>query len=301
MSDVPRHIPVLQTAALEVLSPVEGETVLDVTIGLGGHAYAFLQAIGPSGHLLGLDADEMNLALANAKLEQFQGRVTLTQGNFLHIGSMELPPLDVLFADLGLSSPHIDDPARGFTFRVNAPLDMRYDRTRGRPVSELLDRRQTKDVAHWLKEYGQIPRSGPLAHRITGKGITTTTQLKEAVEEIFGYKAPSVLPQVFQALRIAVNSEIEALEALLSVGPTLLKPGGRMGVISYHSLEDRLVKQTFVALTTGQKDDITGKISIPAGFELITRKALLPSEEEITKNPRSRSAKFRAIRRLPTL
>jgi 16S rRNA (cytosine1402-N4)-methyltransferase len=301
MSDVFRHVPVLQTVVLDVLLPAAGETVLDVTLGLGGHASAMGARIGPNGLLIALDADSDNLKDASERLQAVGCRLDLRHANFGDLPELSLPPVDVLFADLGLSSPHLDDASRGFSFRTDAPLDMRFDRTRGRPVSQLLDRRSTADVAIWFKEYGELEKAGVLAHAVTGKGIETTGQLRKAVEGVYGYKAPSLLPQVFQALRIAVNNEIGVLQTLLEIGPTLLAPGGRMGVLSYHSLEDRMTKHAFAALTTPEKDPITGKVRKVAPFEALTRKPIVPTESEQHDNPRSRSAKFRAIRRLPTI
>ncbi len=286
---------------LTFLQPVSGERVLDVTLGLGGHASAFADAVGPAGKLIALDADESNIALARTVLEAYADRVTIYHRNFSQIAGLLPLQVDVLFADLGVSSPHLDDPERGFTFRADAPLDMRYDRTCGKTAADFLRDAETGDIADVLRRYGEVAMPGRLARalheRFSGDGPRTTAEAKAAVESAVGYRAPSILPQVFQALRIKVNDELGALEALLAAVPDLMAPGGRCGIISYHSLEDRLVKHAFRALTTPVKDQTTGQIAVAAPFELLTRKAVVPSDDEIATNPRARSAKFRAIRR----
>ncbi len=296
MRDEPRHIPVLETTVLEVLSPAPGETVLDVTLGLGGHALRMLDAVGPTGRLIGLDADTKNLQLAQQRLEG-RGVSELHHANFRDLPALKLPPVDVLLADLGLSSPHVDDPTRGFTFRTDAPLDLRFDQSTGETATELMERSSAEELFEIFRTYGEFPGGARLGRALAGKNTPTTFALKQIVENTFGFQAKSVLPQVFQALRIAVNDELGALDILLEVGPKLLCDGGRMGVISYHSLEDRAVKQTFRTLTSQEKDPITGKALGPATFELLTRRPLVPSQDEITQNPRARSAKFRVIRR----
>lgn len=294
----PVHVPVLLEEVLSALQPAAGERVLDVTLGLGGHASAFLRAVGPSGSLTALDADADNMMIARRRLEETGGLFELRHVNFGRIAELDLQPFDVIFADLGLSSPHLDDATRGFSFRFEGPLDLRFDRTGGKTAADLIEASDEEDLAGVFRTYGELwKEAGKLSRALTGKRWNTTTDLKNAVEQAFGFRAKQILPQVFQALRIAVNDELHALSELLRVGPALLAPGGRMGVISFHSLEDRMVKQTFRALCEPVKDEITGKVSIPAGFELLTKKALQPSDDEIAANQRARSAKFRAIRR----
>ncbi len=286
---------------LAYLHPAPGETVLDATLGLGGHASVFAEAVGPKGKLIALDADESNIALARETLKPYVDRVAIYHRNFSGITGLLPLTVDVLFADLGVSSPHLDDPERGFTFRADAPLDMRYDRTRGKTAADFLREAEFGEIADVLRRYGEVAMPGRLANalheRFSGDGPQTTAEAKAAVESVVGYRAPSILPQVFQALRIRVNDELGALEALLAAIPELMAPGGRCGIISYHSLEDRLVKHAFRALTTPVKDETTGQIAAAAPFELLTRKAVVPSDEEIAVNPRARSAKFRVIRR----
>lgn len=295
--DALRHIPVLHTTVLKVLAPAPGETVLDVTLGLGGHAQAFLSAIGPTGLLIGLDADPRNLTLA-AKLLDGKGPVKLIHANFRALDTLPLPPLDIVFADLGLSSPHVDDPTRGFTFRSEAPLDLRYDPENGRSASELIGVSTPDELFTIFSTFGEFPGSARLGRVLAGKSVATTTALKGIVEQVFGYRAPKLLPQVFQALRIAVNDELGALRCLLDAAPRLLSSRGRIGILSYHSLEDRLVKHAFRSLCTPEKNPETGKTVRPASFALLTPKPLTASSAEIADNPRARSVKFRAILRV---
>jgi 16S rRNA (cytosine1402-N4)-methyltransferase len=293
------HIPVLKNTVMAVLEPKPGETVLDVTLGLAGHAEAFLEKTSPDGLLIGLDADEANLAIAHKRLEPYKDRIDLRHVNFREIGDLNLPPCDIVFGDLGLSSAHLDDPERGFSFRFEGPLDLRFDRTKGKTAADLIKDSDEEDLKEIFRTYGELYKDATHLSRIlTGKDVPTTTALKAIIEQAFTYRTKQILPQVFQALRIAVNDELHALEEFLRAGIDLLKPGGRMGVLSYHSLEDRMVKQKFKALCEPQKDPITGKIAIPATFELLTKKAIQASDEEIKENPRSRSVKFRALRKI---
>jgi len=296
MSDL-RHVSVLHTAVLEILGPKPGEDVLDVTLGLAGHAESFLRATAPDGRLAALDADGENLAFAKERLAPFAGRTEFHHCNFRDVASLQLAPVDILFADLGLSSPHVDNPERGFSFRFDGPFDLRFDRSRGETAADFLERITPEELYVIFRKYGELQQSSRLSKLLAGKRWDTTTAVKEKVEEAYGYRAKSVLPQVFQSIRIALNDEMHALEELLRVGPQLLKEGGRMGVISFHSLEDRLVKHTFRELCAPEKDIVTGKIAVEAPFELVTPKAVVPSDEEISHNPRARSAKFRVIRK----
>lgn len=294
----PQHISVMKQEVLDILAPKAGERVLDVTLGLGGHAGSFLQAVGPSGHLVALDADEDNLRIARERLAPL-GSPELIHANFGSVRSLGLAPFDIIFADLGLSSPHIDDAARGFSFRFDGPLDLRFDRSRGETAADLIERLSEDDLKQVFREYGELREAGRLARLLAGKRWDTTTALKHKAEEAFGFRAKQVLPQVFQALRIAVNDELAVLTELLEAGLDLLESNGRMGVLSYHSLEDRIVKHTFRAACAPIKDPVTGKVAIESAFELVTPKALVPSEQEIGDNPRARSAKFRVIRKKP--
>ncbi len=297
MSEGFSHVPVLLPSVLAVLDPRKGESVLDVTLGLGGHAHSFLQRIGPAGRLIGLDADEENLVLAQKTLAH-EKNVQFIHANFAHLASLELPRVDIVFADLGLSSPHIDDPSRGFTFREEVPLDLRYDRSQGATAAEWIARASEEEVQKTLRESGELPSAHRLAQILKERQPTTTTAVVLAAESVYRWQAKAMLPRIFQALRIAVNDEMGALDALLSSISFLLKPGGRIGIISYHSLEDRRVKQAFRELATSQKDERTGAVRTPAAFALLTRKAVVPSSDECERNPRARSAKFRALQHI---
>ncbi len=294
-----RHVPVLQTTVLHILAPQPGESVLDCTLGLGGHSASFLEAIAPDGALVALDADVKNLDDARARLESYGDWARLVHANFRDVASLGLGTFDVVFADLGLSSPHIDEPERGFSFRTDGPLDLRYDRTSGRTAADLIEQSDEDDLVTMIHDLGEVHQYvRPLAKLLAGTRVETTFAFKAKVEEVFRYRAPSVLPRLFQALRIAVNDEIGALESLLAAIPDLLKPGGRAGILSYHSLEDRVVKHTFKSWYEPEKDPLTGRPVAAARFELLTKKALVPEDDELTANPRSRSVKFRAIRRI---
>ena len=297
MRDDPRHIPVLLNTVFEILAPKTGETVLDVTLGLGGHAHEFLQAIGEQGRFIAFETDKENLRYAREHLKDACARVELFHVNFRDGLLQTLPPIDILFADLGLSSPHIDDPSRGFSFRYDGPLDLRFDRSQGETAMQWIARVTDEEVADVLWKYGEVRSSRRLAAAIKERLPKTTGDLRQCTEAVFGFRASSLLPQVFQAFRIAINDELGALEVLLSKGPELLSPYGRMGIISYHSLEDRMVKQKFRALSSSPKDPLTGAALHPAAFELLTKRPLVPSPQECESNPRSRSAKFRVIRR----
>ena len=300
------HEPVLlgtegDSPLMTLLDPKEGETVLDVTVGLGGHALAFANRIGSSGTFIALDADAKNLAMAEERLRETPPVKKFLHENFFVLKDLHLPKVDLLFADLGVSSPHVDDPSRGFSFRFDAPLDLRFDQTKGRTASDLLGRWKEEEIKDILFQYGEIRSPGRLARslfelgRISPPRMLRTTDVKRCVESVFGYRAPSILPQVFQALRIAVNRELDALQALLDAGPLLLKPGGRLAIIAYHSLEDRWVKQTFKRLATPVKDPEKGSVLREAPFVLRTPKAVKPTPEEIARNPRARSARFRVL------
>ncbi len=293
------HVPVLEETVLTLLEPKPNETVLDVTLGLAGHALRFLKATAPDGRFIGLDADTLNLNEATKRLADFSDRITLHHANFGELPRLQLPQVDILFADLGLSSPHVDDPSRGFTFRTEAPLDLRYDQQSGQSAADLIRYSEEEELAKIFRDYGELyPQARRLGKVLSGQLFVTTVDLRTAVEKAFGYRAKPLMPQVFQALRMAVNDELGVLQTLLAAGPQLLTVGGRMGVLSYHSLEDRMVKHAFRTLATPLKDDITGKVAVPASFELVTPKAVVASADESAANARARSVKFRILRRL---
>jgi len=292
-----KHNPVMIGEVITILDPQPGERVCDATVGLGGHAQAFIERIGKEGSLIAIDADAKNLEHAQEQLRGFSNG-EFTHANFSRISSLSIGNVDIIFADLGLSSPHVDDPSRGFSFREEGPLDLRFDQTRGQTAAEFLHTSTMEDIAAVLHEYGELKHARKIAEVIKStETMQTTGQLKASVERACGFRAASMLPQVFQALRIAVNGELEALEIFLQEAPQHLSERGRMAVISYHSLEDRMVKHAFRKLTAPQIDDRTGAILHEALFLPLTKKPLKPAAAEVQRNPRSRSAKLRAVRR----
>lgn len=293
----PNHQPVLIKESLEYLQLQEGESVIDVTVGLGGHSQSFLRAIGKNGSLIALDADKENLEIAQKNLSAYKEQTQFIHTNFLDIPDLCLPECDCIFADLGLSSPHLDDPQKGFSFREDGPLDMRLNRQEGITAAQCISSSTEEELANILYQFGEIRQSRKLAAALKLDKPKTTQQLCATCEHIFGYKTKAFLPQVFQALRIAINQELEALETLLQYSPTLLRSGGRIGIISFHSLEDRMVKRAFKALAQPEIDDMTGAISKEAEYELVTRKGIKPSDEEVANNPRSRSAILRVLKK----
>ncbi|MCB9808521.1 16S rRNA (cytosine(1402)-N(4))-methyltransferase RsmH [Candidatus Peribacteria bacterium] len=287
------HIPVLQDEVINFLSPKPGERLLDCTLGLGGHAKALIDTAGGDLELVGIDADPDNLSVARENL--LTVNCQLFHANFRQLADLHLGTFDIILADLGVSSPHFDDPDRGFSLRSDGPLDMRLDRTSGVTAAQLIAESSEASLANILYEYGEIRQSRKLAAAIKVALPTTTKELRTLCETLFGYRAPGILPQVFQALRIAVNDELGALQSLLQCAPNMLKPGGRLGIISFHSLEDRLVKKCFKEYSTPKINETTGAPIAPAPFVLVTKKAIQPTAEEVENNPRSRSAKFRVI------
>ncbi len=289
------HQPVLTDAVMEYLAPRPGATVVDATLGLGGHARAILERLGETGRLIGIDQDEQALQAAKHNLSPYQNRLVVVHGNFRDlvqlvqraIGSVRV---DGILFDLGVSSLQLDDATRGFSFNKPAKLDMRM--SEGALTAErVVNTYSADELARIFRDYGEEPKAEAIARRIVEarrrQPITTTNQL---VSVIGGYLGAKIHPatRVFQALRIGVNDELGALRAALPQAVELLKPGGRLVMISFHSLEDRIVKHFFKTLTTG------------GSGQLLTKKAVTPSWEERKTNRRARSAKLRAIERLTT-
>jgi 16S rRNA (cytosine1402-N4)-methyltransferase len=214
--------------------------------------------------------------------------------NFAELPRLQLSTFDVILADLGLSSPHLDDPTRGFSFRHDGPLDLRLDASRGEPASALLAKVEQEALTLALQRYGELRYAPKLAQILIAKPPTTTTELRARVVDWSGWRAPQLLPQVFQALRIWVNDELRALDTLLAWLPTGLNPGGRAACISFHSLEDRRVKHVLRDLSAPPIDPLTGKRGY-APFTLLTKHAIRPNDDEVKTNPRSRSALLRGI------
>lgn len=289
------HIPVLRAEVLTLLAPRDGGVYVDVTLGRGGHSEAILDASSPSGRLIAIDRDARALEESKPRLERFGSRVTFVHGAFGglrdHLRAAGVSHVDGLLADLGVSSPQLDDASRGFSFRASGPLDMRMDPSSGESARELVSGMNESTLADLLFHYGDEKRSRAIARSIkraeADGELETTLQLARAVWRVTGPKrGVGIDPatRTFQALRIAVNREIEQLEQLLEALPEVLADGGRAALISFHSLEDRAVKHTW-------RDE--------PRLHVITKRPVEAGEEEASSNPRSRSAKLRGAERLP--
>ncbi len=306
-----QHDPVMMQESLEFLDLQPGQVVVDATLGLGGHSREFLKAIGPTGHLYGFDWDERNIALALPRLKEMGDHFTVYHDSF---GSLKdrlrregVSQVDKVFFDLGLSSPHLDDAERGFSFAKEGPLDMRFDQNLPMTAADFLNGMPEKDLADIFYLYGEETRSRKLAKAIVEdrkkESFKTTLQFAGFLERVLGKGSAGKhsAPRLFQALRIAVNEELKALELGLNQAIELLAPHGRVVVLSYHSLEDRFVKQTFKQLATDLRDpnDLYGRRVLRLkNLSLLNKKPILPSAEEVSANPRARSAKLRAAEKL---
>jgi 16S rRNA (cytosine1402-N4)-methyltransferase len=290
------HVPVLLKEAIDFLAVKRGGTYLDATVGLGGHSYEIARRLGAPGHLIGFDKDPAALERARERLlavsESERPDVMLMHGSFAEVGERcARASLDGLLADLGVSSLQLSDAARGFSFQAEGPLDMRMNPMSGETAEQVVNHIDERELANVIYEFGEERRSRRIARAIVrSRPISTTRQLVEVVSAAtrsMNRKHERIHPatRTFQALRIFVNRELDDLKALLEAAPRVLKPGGRLVVISFHSLEDRIVKD---AMREGAKDQY---------FRLLTKKPVTASEDEIERNPRSRSAKMRAAER----
>ena len=292
------HVPVLLKEAIDFLVVQRGGTYLDATVGLGGHSCEIAKRLGAPGHLIGFDKDPAALERARARLQSITGdspAITLIHGSFAEVGE-RVPPasLDGLLADLGVSSLQLEDAARGFSFQAEGPLDMRMNPMSGETAEQVVNHIDERELANVIYEFGEERRSRRIARAIVrSRPIRTTRQLVEVISaaarpmKLGHHKYERIHPatRTFQALRIFVNHELDDLKALLEAAPRVLKPGGRLVVISFHSLEDRIVKD---ALREGAKQ---------GWYRLLTKKPVTATEEEIDRNLRSRSAKMRAAER----
>ena len=305
------HRPVLLRETIESLAVKRGGLFVDCTVGLGGHSEAILQA-SPDAQVLGIDRDEEALRLARERLAEFGGRFRAVRADFRELtrvlATAEVKAVRGILADLGVSSLQLDSPSRGFSFRHEAPLDMRMDMSSGETAAELLGRLSEVEIARLIFEYGEERHSRRIARRIVarreaGEPVTSTTELAKLVERAIGGKKRRIHPatRTFQALRIAVNRELEGLDQFVADAFDALEPHGRLAVISFHSLEDRIIKRTLLKLS--------GRCQCPPRLpqcacgarqviEILTRRPLTPTEDEIAENPRSRSAKLRIAARL---
>jgi 16S rRNA (cytosine1402-N4)-methyltransferase len=288
------HTSVLLEPVLDLLRPRPGVgfRALDCTVGGGGHSFMLLERSSPDGRLIGLDADPHAIELAETRLAPFQGRFELLNRNFSELEHLDLESFDAILMDLGLSSMQLDSSGRGFSLRADEPLDMRFDPTADvETAADLLNSMSAAELERILRAYAEEPRARRVArsieYRRAQRPITTTGDLVAAVTAALGPARGRIHPatRTFQALRIAVNDELGALETGLDAAVQLLKPGGRLAVISFHSLEDRIVKWRFRA----RADE--------GVLEVLTRKPLTAAEEEVKTNPRARSAKLRVAER----
>jgi 16S rRNA (cytosine1402-N4)-methyltransferase len=281
------HVSVLPREVLAGLDPQPGQIIIDATVGVGGHTRLLAERVQPSGLIIGLDQDPSMLEVARSRLAGLP--VCLVHANFEDcsdvLQKLQKGPVDALLADLGFCSDQLANPARGFSFQHDGPLDMRLDPTRGEPASALVRRLQEKELADVIFQYGEERYSRRIAKAIVetrrSSPLETTAQLRDLVRRcVPRSKGSHIDPatRTFQALRIAVNDELGALERLLSALPQCLKPGGKAAIISFHSLEDRMVKRAFRDAGT---------------WEIITRKPIVAGDEETAANPRARSAKLR--------
>jgi 16S rRNA (cytosine1402-N4)-methyltransferase len=310
------HLPVLVDEVLASLAVGHGSSVADCTVGGGGHAERLLEATSPDGRLLGLDADRAAISEATRVLDRFGGRVVLRHANFEAIYDAATDagfvPLEAVLFDLGLSSYQLADPARGFSFAADAPPDMRFDETSGVSALELIDRSSERELAGILATFGEERRAGRIAKAIVAARaagrIVTAADLADVVATAApsrpgGADAGRIHPatRTFQALRVAVNREVEVLSAGLAGALAALGPGGRMAVISYHSLEDRIVKR-FVAR---ESRDCIEEPKPPvctcghrAQLRPVTKGVITPGTDEVRRNRRARSAKLRVAEKL---
>lgn len=297
MTAEPYHIPALLQESINALNIKPDGTYADVTFGGGGHSRAILAELGQKGHLFGFDRDSD--AFANAPDDP---RFTFVHSNFRFITNFmryhETDALDGILADLGVSFHHFDDAERGFSFRADAPLDMRMNRNAELTAAEIASEYSREDLENLLRLYTDLKRPRTVADAIIKarekSPVDTTFKLADAVRPALNPKSEKKeLAQVFQAFRIEVNGEMDALRRFLSSTPSVLRKGGRLAIITYHSIEDRIVKNF---MKTGniegkEEKDFFGRTSSP--WKLITRSPIIPTEEEVERNPRSRSAKLR--------
>ncbi len=304
----PPHQSVLYQESINLLQPKNHGKYIDGTLGAGGHAAGILDSSQPEGQLLGLDIDDQALGIAKARLAGFGSRAIIKKDSYANLlaqlRAINWPCADGILLDLGLSSMQMDTAERGFSFIQDAPLDMRFNKSQKRTAAEIINTWSEKDLVKILWEFGEEPRSRQIAANIMDqRPITTTGQLAALVLRVYKGKRGKIHPATltFQALRIAVNEELDTLERGLETALAALCRGGRLAVISFHSLEDRKVKQLFQRESRDcicppeQPGCVCGH---KASVRLITKKAIIPSQEEVVINPRARSAKLRVVEKL---
>jgi 16S rRNA (cytosine1402-N4)-methyltransferase len=303
------HQPVLVDEVIANLDLPKKKVVVDCTLGLGGHAAAMLNVMPAAGKLIGFELDSGNLKIAKKNLKDFGEQVVFLNVSYGHlveeIKKLKLKGIDGILLDLGIASTQVDQPEKGFSFRHEGPLDMRFDRKQKLTAAEVVNVYSEKELIRIFKEYGEEKKAKKIAHEITvvrkRKPFVTTLQLADFIEKLVkrsGHIHPAT--RVFQALRIEVNKELETLESALEQAVELLRPKGRIAVISYHSLEDRIVKRFFRLM---ERDYINepGKLTsteLSPTLKIVTKKPIAPSSAEVAKNPRSRSAKLRVAEKI---
>jgi 16S rRNA (cytosine1402-N4)-methyltransferase len=295
-----RHIPVMSDVVLFWLVREDAQIYLDCTVGYSGHAEKLLEASGHVSRLIGLDRDAMAIALSRERLARFGDRVILIHGHFMdlkqHLATSGIGQVDGILFDLGVSSPQLEEPARGFSFQGDGPLDMRMDQSMGVTAADLINRWPEAQMADAIFQFGEERFSRRIARAIVRARerhpLATTKELVSVIEGAvptsYRHGRLHCATRTFQAFRIAVNQELDCLEPALRDAVDVLSPGGRLCVISFHSLEDRVVKHTFRALS-GKDNPIV---------MVLTKKPQVPTRQESDGNPRSRSAKLRAVQRV---
>lgn len=299
---------------IEMLKPAPGKIIVDATLGGGGHSGAILEKIMPGGRLIGLDRDRESLERAKERLAPYEGSFQLLKANFRDLGEVlkqcGVRETDGILFDLGVSSHQLDSPQRGFAYRYDGPLDMRMDREIEETAAELINRLDRGELASLFRRYGEEKWAGRIASLIVQRRrkepIRQSGELvaiiRDAIPAAARRRGGHPAKRVFQALRIAVNDELNSLREGLTQGISTLKPGGRIAVMAYHSLEDRLVKETFAASSKrcvcppGLPICACGVVSV---LRVLTRKPMLPSTEELEINTRAKSARLRVAERLP--
>ncbi|MBI4181113.1 MAG: 16S rRNA (cytosine(1402)-N(4))-methyltransferase RsmH [Chloroflexi bacterium] len=304
------HVPVLVEEAIKALAVQPGGRYIDATLGGGGHAAAILEQSSPGGQLLGIEADPEAIQIARTRLEAWSDVALLINENFVNLEAIcykyDFSPVHGILFDPGLSSLQLDSPDRGFSFQHDAPLDMRLSPDQKLTAADIVNTYSETELAQLIQRYGEEGYSRQIAHRIVSeRPLRTTLQLAQLIERVYGGRRGRIHPatKTFQALRIAVNQELDNLELALKQAVNLLGFGGRLVVISYHSLEDRIVKQ----FMQREARDCVCPPGVPtcvcghtASLKLINKKVITPSPEEVQKNPRSRSARLRVAERLIT-
>ncbi|MGI5835495.1 MAG: 16S rRNA (cytosine(1402)-N(4))-methyltransferase RsmH [Chloroflexota bacterium] len=305
------HVPVMFREVIEALKPRDGGRYVDGTTGAGGHAAGILEAAGPNAKLLGLDADPDALAIAKEKLARFGDRVELVNVNFRHLAEVArekgFVPADGVLLDLGISSMQLDRSARGFSFRTDSPLDMRFDPRQSVTAADIVNGASEAELRKILYEFGEERAAARIARAIVRRRSTerieTTGQLVDIVSKAVGPRREGINPatKTFQALRIAVNQELESLREALPQALEILAKGGRLAVIAFHSLEDRIVKEFMrheaseCICPPGLPVCVCGK---KPSLRLVNKKPQTPAFEEIQRNPRARSAKLRVAEKI---